>query len=80
MFADLSSGTGNTAETWHQLHQVSQTFLGMVIGVHGSQRGIPGRAQLSRLIPGCQGRASGSDDAPRRNAAAAARLSSIRQS
>ena len=31
MFADLSSGAGNTAETWHQRHRVSQMHQKPVI-------------------------------------------------
>jgi hypothetical protein len=41
---------------------------------------LAARRRLACLIPGGQGRASVSEDAPCRNAAVAARLSSIRQS
>jgi hypothetical protein len=79
MFADLSPGAGNTPETWHQRQggpQLSQRAL----STHDH-----GEGDLRRAVPQVpslrsQGRARVSDEAPSRNAAAADRLSSIRQS
>jgi hypothetical protein len=81
MFADLSSGTGNTAETWHQMTP-GVTGVPRRSSQHSPQApwcaspALPG----SNLIPDGHGRASVSEDALRRNAAVAARLSSMRQS
>ena len=78
MFADLSSSVGNIAETWHQRHQVPQVSQKPVIAALTASSAW-GRCPAD-LIRGGHGRASVSEDALRRNAAVAARLSSIRQS
>jgi hypothetical protein len=79
MFADLSSNVRNTAEIWHQRHQVSHVSHDLVI-VTFSAVNVARSLTAVGFITGRQGRASFSEDALWRNAAVAARLSSIRQS
>jgi hypothetical protein len=78
MFANLSSDAVNRARN---LVSMTPGATGVPEAGYGHiNRRQRGPAQVGRLIQGGQGRASASEDALRRNAAVAARLSSIRQS
>jgi hypothetical protein len=55
MFADLSSGVRNTAETWHQRHQVSHLSHDLVIVTFSAVNVARSLAPRGRLHHGSSG-------------------------